>query len=189
MRKYAVLFVLVLSSCVGTSRPPTNQENACAILEQRPGWLRDMQKAQRDWGVPVAVQMATIWKESSFRGNAKTRRTYFLGIIPTGRISSAEGYAQAIDGTWDWYKKETGNRRAKRSDFGDSVDFIGWYMNGSYEKLGIARSDAYNQYLAYHQGQAGYRNGSYRGKDWLLGVAREVEAMALRYDIQLQSCT
>jgi len=189
MRKYALLLVLILGSCAGSTRPPAHQDNACSILDQRHGWLRDMQRSERDWGVPVAVQMATIWKESSFNGRAKPRRTYFLGVFPTGRLSSAEGYAQAVDGTWEWYQKDTKNARARRSSFKDSVDFIGWYMDKSRETLGIATSDTYNQYLAYHEGQAGYRNGSHRNKQWLLDTAREVEAMALRYDIQLQGCT
>jgi len=189
MRRYAILFVLILSSCVSSTRAPVNQDNACSILDQRGSWLREMQQVQRDWGVPVAVQMAVIWKESNFRGRAKTSRTYFLGVFPSGRVSSAEGYAQAIDGTWDWYKRDTGNRRARRSNFGDSVDFIGWYMDQSRQKLGIPTSDPYNQYLAYHEGQAGYRKGSHNSKAWLLDTAREVEAMALRYDLQLQSCT
>lgn len=188
MRKYALLLVLILGSCAGGGKPPVNQDDACSILDQQRGWLRDLQTSEREWGVPVAVQMATIWKESSYRGRVKTRRTYFLGIIPTGRVSSAEGYAQAIDGTWDWYKEETGHRRARRNDFGDATDFIGWYMNLSNRKLGIAPTDAYNQYLAYHEGHAGYRHGSHNSKTWLIGTAREVEAMAIRYAQQLETC-
>ncbi len=189
MRKYAILFMLVLGSCAGGGRPPVNQTDACAVLEQKRGWLKDLQASEREWGIPVAVQMATIWKESSYRGRVKTRRTFFLGIIPTGRISSAEGYAQAVDGTWDWYRKDTGNRRASRNDFGDSTDFIGWYMNKSAQTLGIKPEDAFNQYLAYHEGHGGYRRGSHKDKAWLLSTAREVEAMAIRYSMQLPSCT
>lgn len=188
MRIFALLLILVLGSCANNSPAPNNQNNACSILEQRRGWLRDMERVERDWGVPVHVQMATIWKESSFRARAKTSRTYFLGSIPTGRISTAYGYPQALDGTWDWYKDETGARRAKRSNFDDAVDFIGWYMDRSERKLGIAKNDAYNQYLAYHEGHGGYARGTYNNKSWLIGVAREVQAMADRYEGQLLNC-
>lgn len=184
----AIVGVIVLGSCSGGSNPPTNQENACAVLEQRPGWLQDMQRSEQEWGVPVHVQMATIWKESSYRARAKTSRTYAFGSIPTGRRSTAYGYSQALDGTWDWYKDSTGRRGADRDDFADATHFIGWYMNRSYEKLGIGKDDAYNQYLAYHEGQSGYSRGTYNGKAWLLGVAREVEAMAARYKSQLETC-
>ena len=34
---------------------------------------------------------------------------------------------------------------------------------------GVPLHDAYNQYLAYHEGKAGYARGSYRGKSWLPG--------------------
>lgn len=189
MRKTAILLVLILASCVQQSQPPTRQDNACSILDQRPGWLRDMRKAEAVWGAPVSVQMAIIWKESSFRSRAKTTRTFFLGSIPTGRISTAFGFSQALDGTWGDYQDATGAHRAKRTDYGDSTDFIGWYMSESERRNGIALTDAYNQYLAYHQGQGGYRSGSYRGQNWLLNVARQVQNRANLYESQLPNCS
>ncbi len=188
MRKTAIFLVLILASCVRQAQPPARQDDACSILDQRPGWLRDMRKAEAVWGAPVSIQMAIIWKESNFRSRAKTRRTYFLGSIPTGRVSSAFGFSQALDGTWEDYQEATGARRARRSDFGDSVDFIGWYMSEANRRNGIAMTDAYNQYLAYHQGQAGYRSGAYRGKGWLLDVARQVKNRADLYESQLPGC-
>ncbi|MCB2130933.1 MAG: lytic transglycosylase, partial [Rhodobacteraceae bacterium] len=71
-------------------------------------------KTESRWGVPVAVQMATIYQESKFIGNAKTPRKFALGVIPMGRQSSAFGYSQAIDGTWDDYRAATGRRGASR---------------------------------------------------------------------------
>lgn len=189
MRIFALLLVATLSSCVSYNKPPANQDNACSILDQRRGWLRDMQRSEQRWGVPVHVQMATIWKESSYQSRAKTQRKTILWIIPNGRISSAYGYAQALDGTWDWYRDETGNRRADRDDFDDATDFIGWYMDQSQRRLGIAKNDAYNQYLAYHEGHTGYSRGTYTSKAWLTGVASEVQAMANRYEVQLQGCS
>ncbi len=189
MRKSAILLVLILASCVRESQPPTRQDDACAILGQRPGWLRDMRKAEAVWGAPISVQMAIIWKESSFRSRAKTRRTFFLGSIPTGRISTAYGFSQALDGTWDDYQRSTGRRNARRNDYGDSTDFIGWYMSESKRRNGVAMTDAYNQYLAYHQGHGGYRAGSYRGQDWLLNVARQVQNRANLYENQLPDCS
>jgi len=184
----AIAAALVLGSC-GSSSTPTDQTDACSVLRQKRGWTRDLAEVEQKWGVPANVVMATIWKESSYQSRAKTRRTYFLGIIPTGRVSSAYGYAQAIDGTWDWYRKETGNRFADRDDFDDAVDFIGWYMHTSARKLGIPEWDAYNQYLAYHEGHTGFRKGTHMQKTWLLNTAAEVDAMSKRYQSQLLSCT
>lgn len=188
MRILALLLIFVLGSCASNSSAPSNQNDACSILEQRRGWLRDLESTERKWGVPVHVQMAIIWKESSFRARAKTRKTYFMGSIPTGHISTAYGFSQALDGTWEWYQDETGNRRGKRHNFDDATDFIGWYLDLSERKLGLDKNDAYGHYLAYHEGHSGYSRGRYNNKAWLIGVAHEVQAMSDRYQGQLLFC-
>ena len=109
-------------------------------------------------------------------------------MIPLGRQSSAYGFSQALDGTWEQYQRETGKRRAKRDRIRDASDFIGWYMNKSYERNGIHPSDTRNQYLAYHEGHAGFARGTYNGKSWLLNVADDVDARARLYQAQLASC-
>lgn len=189
MSRYLRVALLVLvASCGGNYDPPRNLDNACAIVAERPEFLRAMQKSEERWGVPVAVQMSTIYHESRFVGDARTPHRYALGVIPMGRQSSAYGYSQAIDDTWDLYRSDTGRGGARRDRIGDATDFMGWYMNRSYEKLGIPKTDARRQYLAYHEGHAGYARGSYREKSWLLSVAQEVEVRALLYDTQLRSC-
>jgi hypothetical protein len=105
-----------------------------------------------------------------------------------GYASSAYGYSQAIDGTWEWYRDETGKHRAKRTDFADAADFIGWYTNRSRRVLGISQGDAYNQYLAYHEGHAGFLRGSYRRKRWLQRYARQLDHHARTYANQLSRC-
>jgi len=142
----------------------------------------------RRWGAPVHVQLATLYQESSFRPKARTPRKYFLGFIPAGRQSSAYGYAQAIDGTWEWYQEDTGRWRAKRHRFPDASDFMGWYMAKSTQSNGIAADDAYAQYLAYHEGHSGFRRGSHNGKPWLLNTAARVQSRAAMYAVQLQGC-
>ena len=108
--------------------------------------------------------------------------------VAWGRVSSAYGYAQAKDGTWDWYREKTGNRFADRDDFADAVDFIAWYCSMSNKMLGISKWDAYSQYLAYHEGQGGYKRKSYKQKPWLLKVARQVDSRAKNYHTQLARC-
>jgi len=189
MRYLALIVFMILGSCAREARPPSQQDNACAILDQRSGWLQSMQRTEAKWGAPVHVQMAIIWKESSFRSRAKTTRVYFLGSIPNGNISTAFGFSQALDGTWGDYQDDTGSRGARRSRFRDASDFIGWYMTNSNERNNIAMDDAYNQYLAYHEGQRGYSRGTYRQKDWLLNVARQVRNRAAQYESQLVACS
>jgi hypothetical protein len=132
--------------------------------------------------------MAIIYQESKFIGNNRTPHRYALGVIPMGRQSSAFGYSQALDGTWDEYQRTGGKRRARRDDIDDSADFMGWYMMQTTEETGVQISDTRNQYLAYHDGRTGYLRGTWRSKSWLVRIANEVEARALMYDQQLRSC-
>ncbi|WP_425044409.1 lytic transglycosylase [Primorskyibacter sp. S87] len=186
----AIFLALVLASCGGGHKaPPRNLDNACSIAKQRPDYIKAFRKTERKWGVPVHVQMATIYQESRYRADARTPHKFVLGVIPMGRQSSAFGYSQALDGTWDEYRKETRRRSAKRDRISDASDFMGWYMNKTREKNGIALNDARNQYLAYHEGHAGYARGSYRSKSWLVRVADSVAARAATYDRQLSSCS
>ncbi len=182
--------VILVSACSGTEKPPSTVIDACRMQTERPHWFRAMRETEAKWGVPVSVQLATIARESSFVADARPMRTqrsmiFFSREVPR---SSAYGYAQAIDGTWDWYVRETGRRRADRTDFADASDFIGWYMNRNSQMNGVSTRDAYNQYLAYHEGKAGFARGSYRNKSWLPPVARDVQTWAVRYEQQLQSC-
>ncbi len=186
--KLAIVGLVASCGGGGNYKAPRNLENACAIVAERPAYLRAMQKTERRWGIPIHVQMATIHQESKFIGDARTPHRYALGIIPIGRQSSAYGYSQALDGTWDEYRKSTGNRRAQRDDIRDATDFMGWYMNDSSRILGISKYDAASQYLAYHEGRNGFARGSHQGKGWLMGVAGKVNARSELYRMQLASC-
>ncbi len=190
MRIGILLALALLLSACGSRQftAPRNLDNACAIVTERPQYLRAMRAAERRWGVPVPIQMATIYAESRFIGDARTPHRFALGVIPVGRQSSAFGYSQALDGTWEEYLRETGNRRARRDDIRDATDFMGWYMNHTLNRNGIPLTDARNQYLAYHEGHAGFRRGSYNQKAWLIRVADGVAARAERYAAQLSTC-
>ncbi|MEL7253360.1 MAG: transglycosylase SLT domain-containing protein [Pseudomonadota bacterium] len=186
----AMILVILVASCGGRGGdlPSKSLDNACTILDQKPHYHRAMRQAERKWGVPIPVQMATIYQESKFVSDARTPFRWTLGVIPMGRISSAYGYSQALDGTWEEYKEDTRSRGARRNDIRDATDFIGWYMAETNERLGISMHDTRNQYLAYHEGRGGYKRGSYRSKPWLMGVADKTAARADTYAAQLRSC-
>lgn len=185
----ALVLLMLLASCAGggSGTAPRNLNNACAIVDQRSNYLRAFKATERKWGVPVSVQMATIYQESKFVSNARTPYRYRLGVIPVGRQSSAFGYSQALDGTWQEYVREVGGRK-RRDNIRHATDFMGWYMDKTNKELGIPLSDARNQYLAYHDGRTGYRRGSYRSKPWLMRVAGEVGERSVMYHQQLKSC-
>jgi hypothetical protein len=131
--------------------------------------------------------MAIIDQESRFVSDAQPERDWFL-FIPLPRHSSAYGYAQAQDQTWDRYMKETGNSGHDRDDFADAIDFVGWYTYTTQRTLGISKWDVYNQYLAYHEGYVAYKSGSWKSKGWLKQVAGKVKNKAAAYNAQLKKC-
>ena len=188
-RLRALALLLLVAACGGQREyaAPRDLDNACRILEQRPAYARAFRQTERTWGVPMAVQMAIIYQESKFIGNARTPHQFALGIIPVGRQSSAYGYSQALDGTWAEYEIHR-RVRANRDDISDASDFMGWYMAQSRDGLGIPLTDVENQYLAYHEGRTGYARGTYRQKAWLMEVAAGLEERASMYDAQLRSC-
>lgn len=184
-----LLFSILLLSLGGcATSPPKNMNSSCAIFEEKGGWYDDAKESYEKWGVPIHVQLAIIHQESRFRHNAQTEMEYFLWFIPIGRKSDAYGYAQVKDATWDWYIDQTGNSGADRDDFADAVDFIGWYGNYTHKKLGISKWDAYQQYLAYHEGHGGFKRRTYLQKPWLIKVARKVKTRASQYHTQLSRC-
>lgn len=186
---YLVIAALWLAMGIAhRNKMPRNLESICSIFEDRRDWYLAAKKSEERWSTPAHIQMAIIGQESSFRFNARPPRTKVLGIIPWKRQSNAYGFAQALDGTWMRYKNDTGRKLADRDDFEDAIDFVGWYTDQSNRSVGISKWDPYNQYLAYHEGQAGWRKGSYQQKNWLIKSAKNVDHRAKKWWAQLQSC-
>ncbi len=192
--KNLVIALLVVAAVAGCSRKsgnpdaPKGLDDACSILDQRRDFLPAFRKTQDRYGVPIAVLMAMIWQESKFKAQARTPNKYTLGVIPIGRQSSAYGYSQALDGTWEEYQDLTGRHRARRDNIFDAAEFMGWYMQQSNRELGLAMNDTRNQYLAYHDGRSGFRRGTYRKKAWLVEIANGLQDRAIMYHLQLEDC-
>lgn len=184
---FIILFSLLFLNACSVS-PPSHMNDACAIFFEKDDWYEASYDSYKKWGVPVHVQMAIMHQESHFVADARPARETLLGFIPWFRPSSAFGYAQVKDETWDWYKSKSGNYFADREDFDDAVDFIGWYGNVSAKTLGISKWDAYAQYLAYHEGHGGYKRKTYLKKPWLVKVAQKVKRRAASYSKQIKAC-
>lgn len=184
---FCLIFLAIAAGGCTASVPP-DIDDACAIFRENRDWYRAGQKVEKRWGTSIDVQLAIIHQESGFRPKARPPRKRFLWIFPGARPSNAYGYAQALDSTWNGYRKETGNRGADRDDFADAVDFVGWYTAKSRRVCGIRANDAYSLYLAYHEGNGGFRRGTYRRKAWLMDTARRVERRAARFRGQLRTC-
>ena len=189
-RECRALFVAIVFGLAGcATAPPEQVDNVCDIFREKNGWYEDAKQSRARWGVPVSISMAFMHQESRFVATAKPPRKKLWGVIPGPRPSDSYGYSQAKQSTWEWYQRSTGNYGADRDDFGDAVDFIGWYNDVTYRELGIDKQDAFKLYLAYHEGHGGYRRQTYRSKDWLVDVARKVDRKAKTYNSQLQDCS
>jgi len=187
MSRLAALFLIVaLTGCA--SSQPSDVSDVCAIFREKSGWYDDAVDARDAWGSPIPVMMAFIYQESRFKAKAKPPRKKIFGFIPGPRPSDAYGYSQALGSTWDAYKRSAGKYWADRDEFGDAIDFVGWYNDQSWRRSGIAKTDTYRLYLAYHEGHGGYNRGSYRSKQWLIDVAHKVERKANAYAGQLKRC-
>jgi len=180
------LLVCGLLGCAAAT--PRNIDDGCAMFANNRSWYRAASRAEKRWHVPISVQLAIVYQESRFQARARAPRRKFLWVLPGPRPSTAYGYTQALTVTWKEYIRATGNRGADRDDFGDAVDFIGWYADRSHRRLGIAKNDAYRVYLAYHEGDGGFERRSYAGKPWLLRVASKVRTHEMHYRRQLESC-
>ena len=179
------LFILLFltSAC---SSIPSNTSNSCSIFNERYLWFKHVKKTEKKWGTPIYLQLAIIKMESNFDWLAKPPRQKLFKVIPYKRPSSSFGYSQAVKGTWEQYKNETGNKLATRTRFKDSVDFIGWYTNKTNSILKISKNDVFKQYVAYHEGWGNYKN--YKKNKKIIDLAKRVEKQSDLYKKQLLEC-
>jgi Uncharacterized protein conserved in bacteria len=182
---FSLLFIFIFAC---TSIKDVNTADSCIIFEEKRNWYKATKKSYETWGAPISLQLAIINQESSFKQFAKPQRKRLLGIIPGSRPSTAFGYAQVTNPTWNWYKLKTSNNNASRANFKDVTDFIGWYVNQTNKMLGISKNDYFNQYLAYHEGHNGWKKQTFNSKKWLIDVAKNVETRAKLYNKQFKNC-
>ena len=181
--KFFILFLLLVSC----SSIPSNTSDGCSIFSEKYLWYKFAKKTEKKWGTPIHIQLAIIKMESDFDWLARPERQKIFKIIPYKRPSSSLGYSQAVKGTWKQYKEETGNKLASRVLFKDSVDFIGWYTNKTYQILKISKKDAFKQYVAYHEGWGNYKH--YKKNKKVIGLARKVQKQSKIYKKQLSQCS
>ena len=181
--KFFLFLFIFLSGC---SSIPSTTVNSCVIFDERYFWYKHTKKVEQKWGTPIYIQLAIIKIESNFDWLAKPPRKKIFKIIPSKRPSSSFGYSQAVKGTWEQYKKETGNKLATRMRFKDSVDFIGWYTNKTETILKIPKKNAFKQYIAYHEGWGNFKN--YKKNEKVIKLAKKVKKQSDIYKKQLLNC-
>ena len=182
--KFLFIILLLISAC---SSIPSNTSDGCSIFNERYFWYKHAKQSEKKWGTPVYLQLAIIKMESDFDWLAKPPRQKLFKVIPYKRVSSSFGYSQAVKGTWEQYKNETGNKLATRTRFKDSVDFIGWYTNKTNNILKVSQNDAFKQYVAYHEGWGNYKH--YKSNKKIINLAKRVEKQSNIYKQQLIECS
>ncbi|SFV55160.1 hypothetical protein MNB_SUP05-5-341 [hydrothermal vent metagenome] len=182
--KFLFLFIIFLiQGCFST--PKIQADDICEVLDEKVSWFQSVDQSEKKWDVDKSLILAFIHQESRFESNALPPKDSFFGLF---RSSSAYGFAQVKEKTWEWYQVKTNHHNAKRNEFSDVVDFIGWYVNKSSQRLKINNNDVVKQYLAYHEGQGGYEQKTYQQKPWLIRVAKKVKRRADLYKKQLKTC-
>ncbi len=187
----AIPIVFVLCSLIvacSAVPPPKKTDNICAIFEEYNNWYWAAKDTANRWHVPISIQMAIIFQESSYRAKIRPPRSKLFWFIPWTRPSSAYGYAQASNKAWGIYKEKVGHFWSSRSNFKHASDFIGWYVDQAHRRAHISKNNPYSIYLAYHEGIGGYLRGTYRRKLWLMKVARSVSLRSKHYQHQLKKC-
>jgi hypothetical protein len=187
----AASFTLAGCATVGggvDNSQPSRPLDACSMIREN-NWGKPLGNAARRWQVRAGVILAIIYQESGFQAKARPARQDGFLFMPGKRPSDAYGFAQAKDATWDEYTANGGGRFARRDNFADAADFVGWYLTQTEKRTGVARNDPVRQYLAYHEGAGGYMRGTYRGKKWLIGTAEKVGKNANAYERQIAHCS
>jgi len=182
------IYIIIFFFFTSCSSVPKYPQNACKIFSEKYFYLKYSRAASKKWGVPISSIIAVINKESGFKRFAKPKRKRIFKIIPYRRPSSSLGFSQAVNKTWDLYKKENNKPAALRISFKNSSDFIGWYFWKTNKINKISFTDTRNMYLNYYLGWQAYKNKAYEKDPKAIIFAKNVEKQAKIYKSQLQEC-
>ena len=134
-----------------------------------------------------ALTLAFIKHESGFQAKARPVKKWLIrGWIPWTYHSSARGYAQITDATWQDFSQAQ-NGLVSRYALVDHIHFINWYFY-KHERHLSNPGNFYEAYFLYHDGPAGYYQKKYRRSHRLHRFTQRVAADAQRYQHQLANC-
>ena len=183
-----LFFIFIFLLGASCSSVPKYPQDACKIFGEKYFYLKYSRAFSKKWGAPISSILAVINKESGFRRFAKPKRTKLFKIIPYRRPSSSLGFSQAVDKTWELYKKENNKPAALRISFKNSSDFIGWYFWKTNKINKVSFDDTHNMYLNYYLGWAAYKKKAYQSNKKAIIFAKSVEKQAKIYRSQLKKC-
>lgn len=184
-----IIFCMYISSQM-ESKSTSYPNNACKMLKENPDWYASLIASEKKWNTPPYIILGMMRQESSFKHDAKPLRKNKWYEFGYHYQSSATGYSQALNGTWEHYKRDANSYFAHRESFADATDFMGWYNHTSNKKNKIAFNDPKNLYLAYHEGWNGYSKKTYekKGKEFLNKAVNNVYSWSNKYKKQITNC-
>ena len=183
-----LIFFFIFFFIASCSSVPKYPQNACEIFGEKYFYLKYTRAASKKWGVPISSILAVINKESGFRRFAKPKKLKIFKIIPYRRPSSSLGFSQAVNKTWDLYKKENNKPAALRISYKSSSDFIGWYFWKANKINKVSLNNTRDLYLNYYLGFSAYKNKAYQTDKKAIIYAKSVEKQAKIYKSQLLEC-
>jgi len=183
-----LIFFFIFFFIASCSSVPKYPQNACEIFGEKYFYLKYTRAASKKWGVPISSILAVINKESGFKRFAKPKKLKIFKIIPYRRPSSSLGFSQAVNKTWDLYKKENNKPAALRISYKSSSDFIGWYFWKANKINKVSLNNTRDLYLNYYLGFSAYKNKAYQTDKKAIIYAKRVEKQAKIYKSQLLEC-
>ena len=100
------IFILIVSSLqIVRLLPP---QMSVKSLKRDTVGIKLQRKQKKDGKYQLYVSMAIIKQESSFIADARPWKNKAFRLHSLKRVTSARGYAQAVDGTWEMYLKDRG---------------------------------------------------------------------------------
>ena len=69
-----VLSIILIFVVACTSMKLTNTSDSCILFDEKKNWYKATKKSYDKWNVPIALQLAIITQESSFKQFANPAR-------------------------------------------------------------------------------------------------------------------
>lgn len=73
------LSIILIFVVACTSKKLTNTADSCILFNEKKNWYKATKKSYDKWNVPIALQLAIINQESSFKQFAKPERKNYSG--------------------------------------------------------------------------------------------------------------
>ena len=100
-----IALLCLLTGCASDLKQGDYQHHVCKVIKSHWGWSHSLKAVERKTGLPPSLALSVIYHESAFQSDARPPRGRLFGFIPW-RSSTAYGYGQIKDETWEWYKEK-----------------------------------------------------------------------------------